>query len=105
MSFNTHTGRFPGKPMNAAALRIEGAPLIQRAAQRGPAKVIALKVGATSRQAFAWRQGEHEPHWPAFLMLAKNDPELRAWVLHQLDVSEDPQAMLAMVANHIARRG
>ena len=102
-SQSTIHGNFPVK--SAALLREQGAPLIRQAAQREPAKVIALKTGATPRQALAWRNAEHEPHWPYFMRLAQEDPELRAWVLEQLDVSEDPQRMLAVLANHMARKG
>ena len=42
---------------------------------------------------------------PAFLMLAQSDPDLRAWVLNVLDYEDDPELALAVLANHMARKG
>lgn len=75
-----------------------------RVAARGPAKVIALRTEATPRTVENWKTGEHLPGVPAFIEMARHDPELRAWVLEQLSVDEDPTRALAVIANALARR-
>ena len=88
-----------------AAIRDDLRERIPRTVSREPAEVIALKVGTTPRCIENWRERESLPIVPAFIMLAKSDPELRAWVLAQLDYANDPERAMAVIANHLARRG
>ena len=96
--------QFSRKLQSIPALREEGGRLIRQAVQREPAKVIALRTGMTPRQVYNHREQECEPRWPAFLMLARSDPALRAWVLRQLDHQDDPTRALAVIAAELARR-
>ena len=107
-SFNPGTRTLWGSEsaMSAlAAIRDDLRERIPRTVSRESAKVIALKVGTTPRRIENWRERESLPSVPAFIMLAKNDPELRAWVLAQLDYADDPERAMAVIANHLARRG
>ena len=90
-SFNSGTRTLWGSEsaMSAlAAIRDDLRERIPRTVERESAKVIALKVGTTPRCIENWRQRESLPSVPAFIMLAKNDSELRAWVLHELDYED-----------------
>ena len=71
-----------------AAIRDDLKERIPRTVERESAKIIALRVGTTPRAVENWRQRESLPSVPAFIMLAKNDSELRAWVLHELDYED-----------------
>ena len=88
-----------------AAIRDDLKERIPRTVERESAKIIALKVGTTPRAVENWRQRESLHSVPAFIMLAKNDPELRAWVLHELDYEDDPERAMAVIANHLSKRG
>lgn len=90
--------------MGVAALRQELRSFFPRVVSREPAKVVALRAEATPRTVENWRSGEHLPSVPAFLEMARHDPELRAWVLELLSVEEDPTRALAVIANALARR-
>lgn len=90
--------------MSVAAIRQELRTILPRVAAREPAKVIAFRTEATPRTVENWKTGEHLPSVPAFIEMAKHDPELRAWVLEQLSVEEDPTRALAVIANALARR-
>ena len=106
-SFNSASRTFGGgtSAMSAlAAIRDDLKERIPRTVSRESAKVIALKVGTTPRCIENWRERESLPSVPAFIMLAKNDPELRAWVLHELDYEDDPERAMAVLANHLARK-
>jgi hypothetical protein len=72
--------------MNAAlAIELEFRELVPRALQtREPAKVIALRVGATPRAVEGWRNGYHGPTVPHFLALAQQHPEIRAFIARHL---------------------
>ena len=82
----------------AAAIEREGAPLIRQAVEQQSAKATALRVGATPRQVYNWREGECQPQWPYFIALAQQYPELRAAVARWLDLplKESPVAEAAL---------
>lgn len=90
--------------MSLAAIRQDLRERLPRVVQRQQAKVLALRTETTPRTVENWKAGECLPSVPAFIMLAKNDPELRAWVLEQMDVQDDPTRALAVIANALARR-
>jgi hypothetical protein len=94
-----HSGN---NPLNTslATIEQEGAALIQRAAGRAPAKVVALKTGMTERNVRSMRQREHQPRWINFIALAKECPDLRSAVLRWLSLESvvTPQEQAAMQA-------
>jgi hypothetical protein len=90
--------------MSLAAIRRDLRERLPRVVQRQSAKVLALRTETTPRTIENWKAGECLPSVPAFIMLAKNDPELRAWVLNELSIEEDPTRALAVIANALARR-
>jgi hypothetical protein len=88
--------------MSAAVALIEqeGQAIVQKATMREPAKVVALRVGATPRQVYNWREGECQPRWPQFIALALEYPELRAAVARWLNLTDKnaPDAAAALDA-------
>lgn len=75
-----------------------------------PAKVIALRIGATPRAVENWRDGLNEPRGRMFFKLAKEIPELKKIALRWLeadngDSGEDPQRLAQEIAQFIIERG
>jgi len=97
--------------MSVVALRLEQdfrEPL-PRALKGEPAKVIALKSGATPRTAKAWKGGDNLPQAHHMLMLAKAYPEIGAAVRQWLDshVAEEPaeaERLLREIQGFLSRR-
>ena len=104
MSFNSTYRKFPS--MSALAIRIEdeGNAIIRKIAREESAKVFSIKTGQliTPRHVYNLREeGAAQPTlgWPPFILLAREYPELRKWVLEWLNADRDP----AEVANDIIR--
>lgn len=81
MSFNQDSRKVQRMTAALARMEFEGAELIRDIARREPAKVIALRSGATPRQAYNWREAECQPRWPHFIALAQHYPDLKAKIL------------------------
>lgn len=73
-----------------------------------PAKVIALRIGATPRAVENWREGLNEPRGRMFFKLAMEVPELRGHALRWLDADngngEDPAKLLDQIQKLLQAR-
>lgn len=98
--------------MSLAALTIddEYCSVVAEALKRDPrpAKVIALRIGATPRAVENWRDGLNEPRGRMFFKLAKEVPELRKVALQWLDADngsgEDPIKMATELVRLLQER-
>lgn len=101
-----HSGNIPLNT-SLATIEQEGAALIQRAAARAPAKIVAIKTGMTERNVRSMRQREHQPRWINFIALARECPELRAFIGRLLALETlDPatEALVEQVRKYAASR-
>lgn len=76
---------------------------------REPAKVIALKIGATPRCIHGLRQGEHIPRADLMIALAREYPLIRRRLIELMDAEMgesgvDPQLVLDEIAKLVHRR-
>lgn len=97
--------------MSALAERIEyeARELVPRVLADEPAKVIALRVGATPRAAKAWKNGDHLPQAAHMLMLARVYPEIgaavRQWLdMHMHEEVAHAERLLRDVQSYLTRR-
>ena len=93
----------PTTVIDLAEVHREGRAIVRAIAERERAKVIAAKAGITPRQAYNYREHEHDPGWLAFMALAAAYPELRAAVARWLRLDFDSQQSAEEALQQIAR--
>ena len=101
MSFTPTYRKFQSMSALALQIRDEGNAIIRTIARRESAKVIALDAYISPRHVYNLREETGQPDlaWPSFILMARNYPELRRWVLEWLNADRDPSE----VANDIIR--
>ena len=96
----------PGPRMSAVvALRREWRDVIPRLVRSDPrsTKELARAVDVTPRAIEGIRQGDHGPSVPTFILLAREIPELKAWVLRWLEAERDLDPDKDRLGNDIMR--